>query len=436
MAKNVHEIRDPIHTFIRYTSSERRVLDSLPVQRLRHIHQLALSYLVYPGATHRRFEHSLGVMDLAGRVFDIITRPDAVRPEIRDALPELDDGNKLRYWRHVLRLAALLHDVGHIPFSHAAEKEILPAGWDHERLTREVILSPVMQPVWDEMTPPIRPLDIVKLAIGPRKATDLHYSTWEAILYEIIGGDAFGVDRMDYLLRDSYHAGVAYGRFDHYRLVDSLRILPSPPTQERQEDGEPALGVDVGGLQSAEALLLARYLMYSQVYFHRVRLIYNIHLRDFLAEWLPGGGFPVDVQQHLRLTDNEVTAAIFDAAADPLKPGHDAAARIVERKHFRVVYERGPDDTADTGQAIWEAAKDEYGVEAIRHCSSRDASRVLDFPVLAHDDSIVSAAAMSETLRRIPASTADFVFVRPDIRDSARRLAGMIRMSIVKKGRM
>lgn len=73
--KEYHEIRDPLHVFIRLDSDERKVLDSYPFQRLRYIHQLALSYLVYPGATHRRFEHSLGVMELAGRVFDVVTRP-------------------------------------------------------------------------------------------------------------------------------------------------------------------------------------------------------------------------------------------------------------------------------------------------------------------------------------------------------------------------
>ena len=72
MGKNIHEIRDPIHIFVRLDTNERKVLNSLPFQRLRHIHQLALTYLIYPGATHKRFEHSLGVMELAGRVFDII----------------------------------------------------------------------------------------------------------------------------------------------------------------------------------------------------------------------------------------------------------------------------------------------------------------------------------------------------------------------------
>lgn len=211
-------------------------------------------------------------MELASRVFDVITHRDAVTDQIRELLPEITREDQLSYWRRVLRMAALCHDLGHLPFSHAAEADLLPDGWHHERLTKEIILSDEMRQIWENRTPPLRPNDIVKLAIGPQKSKDLIFSNWEAILAEIIVGDAFGVDRMDYLLRDSYHAGVAYGRFDHFRLIDTLRILPSPST------GEPALGVEEGGLQSAEALLFARCFMYSQVYLHPIRRIYDIHL--------------------------------------------------------------------------------------------------------------------------------------------------------------
>src|SRR5437667_11454788 len=122
-----------------------------------------------------------------------------------------------------------------------------------------------MKAIWERITPPLRHDDIVKLAVGPKKANDLLFSDWETILAEIIVGDAFGVDRMDYLLRDSHHIGVAYGRFDHYRLIDTVRILPSSQPSEKTPLPEPALGVEEGGVQSAEALMLARYFMYSQV---------------------------------------------------------------------------------------------------------------------------------------------------------------------------
>jgi uncharacterized protein len=168
--KHEHEVRDPIHVFIHFDSDERKVIDSRPLQRLRHIHQLAMTYLIYPGATHRRFEHSLGVMDLAGRVFDIVVKDQNVSEEVRRFLPEINQENKLMYWRRVLRMAALCHDMGHLPFSHAAEDKLLPAGWNHEKLTKEIILSEEMKSIWAAMTPPLRPEDIVKLALGPRKA--------------------------------------------------------------------------------------------------------------------------------------------------------------------------------------------------------------------------------------------------------------------------
>ncbi|HPA48386.1 MAG TPA: HD domain-containing protein, partial [bacterium] len=213
MAKNIHEVRDPIHAFVRMDSHERKVLDSHAFQRLRHINQLALTCLIYPGATHKRFEHSLGVMELASRVFDVITRPENISDPIRNLLPELErDGPQ--YWRRVLRMAALCHDLGHLAFSHAAERDLLPEGWDHERITGEIISSPEMNSIWTEITPPLRCEDIIRIAVGPKKAPDLEFTDWQAILAEIVVGDAFGVDRMDYLLRDSHHAGVAYGKFD------------------------------------------------------------------------------------------------------------------------------------------------------------------------------------------------------------------------------
>ena len=250
-------------------------------------------------------------------------------------------------------MAALCHDIGQLPFSHAAEDDLLPKGWNHERLSRELIESDEMCAIWREMVPPLDPEHIVKLAVGARKAPDLHFSKWEVVLSEIIVGDAFGVDRIDYLLRDSHHTGVAYGRFDHYRLIDELRILPS-----FEASTEPALGINAGGIYSAEALALARYFMFSQVYYHPIRLIYDWHLKDFLRAWLPHfsnvrsaqasllqeGTFPIDLEGRLGTTDDEVNAAIRAAALDPQIPGHRSAACIMRHKHFKVLYERDPQD--------------------------------------------------------------------------------------------
>ncbi len=424
MKKHTHEVRDPIHTFVRLDSDEREAVDSAPLQRLRHIHQLAMSHLVYPGATHRRFEHSLGVMELASRVFDVITSMENVRHDsVRGMMPSPDQRG---YWRRVLRMAALFHDVGHLPFSHAAEQELLPPGWDHERLTVEIIRSKEMSGTWAKMTPPLRWQDIVKLAVGQKKcsgyekvgalaAEDASFDDWQTILAEVIVGDAFGVDRMDYLLRDSYHTGVAYGRFDHHRLVDTLRILPKEHEGQSQE---PALGVEEGGLHSAEALLLARYFMYTQVYFHPVRKIYDVHLKDFLSAWLPeqnpGGKFPTTVREHLALTDNEVMAAISKAAQDERRAGHDAAHRIVARGHFHLVYQRNPVDTEvnpAATDAVYDAARERFGRENVRRDTRLAKSEGLDFPVLTKDQRVASSLTMSDALRKIPAAAFDYVFV-------------------------
>ena len=418
MSKHIHEIRDPIHIFVHLDSDERAVVDSRPFQRLRHIHQLALTYLLYPAATHKRFEHSLGVMELAGRVFDVVTNPANVTDQFRKSLPDISNGNALSYWRRVVRIAALCHDMGHLPFSHAAEKQLLPAGWNHERLTRAIIRSPEMEVILNRMTPPLRPEDVEKLAVGQKEAKDLTFSTWETILSEIIVGDAFGVDRIDYLLRDSYHAGVAYGRFDHFRLIDTLCILPSG------EGGlaQPTLGVEEGGLRSAEALLLARYYMYSQVYFHPVRRIYDIHLKDFLAADLPSGKFLTDLESHLQITDNEVNSRILSAARDSTVPGHDAARRIVGHKHYKVLYQRHPDDVRvnpNAGQAIFEAARAKYGAAHVRHDSYTQKREPVLFPVLCKDGRVVTADQLSEVLQHLPVVAVDFVFINPDLLNDA-----------------
>jgi len=414
--KHFHEIRDPIHVFIRLDTDERSVLDSRPFQRLRYVHQLALTYLVYPGATHRRFEHSLGVMELAGRVFDIVTARDNVDSAMRDLLPT-DDA--LRYWRRVLRMAALCHDIGHLPFSHAGE-ELLPEGWTHERLTSENIRSDEMQNIWTALSPPLRADDIVKLAVGPKVLRSVSFSDWETVLAEIIVGNAFGVDRMDYLLRDSYHAGVMYGRFDHFRLIDTLRILPPG------EDGDrtPMLGIEQGGLQSAEALLLARYFMFAQLYFHPVRRIYDIHLRDYLRAWLHAGQYSINLTDHLSLTDNDVLFAIQRAARDSALPEHDPARRIVERDHFRLLYERNPIDirtNIDAARAVYKAACDTFPESLVRYDSVVQRNVPIDFPVLTSDGRIVSSLDLSDTLNNVPVAKADYVFIAPEHRDTAKR---------------
>lgn len=407
--KHTQEFRDPIHVFITLDSDERRVIDSRPFQRLRHIHQLATSFLIFPGATHKRFEHSLGVLHLAGLVFDIVTAPANVHPDAKDYMP---GDHQREYWRRVVRLAALCHDAGHLPFSHAAEHDLLPQGWNHERLTYDLVRSLEMEDIFMNSVPPIKPDHVAKIAIGPKKLSEFEaevsFTDWEALLSEIIVGDAFGVDRIDYLLRDAYHAGVVYGRFDHHRLLQTLRILP------RTDRGstEPWLGVEAGGLEAAEAMSLARYFMYKQVYFHHVRRAYDIHLKDFLKDWLDGSYFPTDVEQHLAMTDNEVTAAMLLAARKADKPGHVHAKRIVDRQHFKRIYERTPADQKVNRQSVdlvYAALVEKFGADHIRRDAYPPKAAALDFPVLQSNQKVESSINLSETLQKIPSATFDLL---------------------------
>jgi uncharacterized protein len=210
-------------------------------------------------------------------------------------------------------------------------------------------------------------------------------------------------------------------------LIDTLRVLPRPPQErgdegtEEELEGEPALGCERGGLESAEAMQLARYFMFAQVYFHSTRLIYDVHLKDFLSASLPEGKFSVDVSEHMTLTDNEVLVEIAAAAKDPKAPGHDPARRIQQREHFRVAYVRSPDDPPGTIEAVAKAASEQFGPENVRYGKSPRRPDQPDFPVMERDGSSVSSLALSEVLKRLPASRDEYVFVAPEFRDKAKK---------------
>jgi HD superfamily phosphohydrolase len=447
--KREHEFRDPIHNFITLDRQGRKLVDSEPFQRLRHIHQLALTYLVYPGASHKRFEHSLGVMHLAGRVFDIVTAPKNRHPDTERIIP--DDGH-LPQWRTALCLAALCHDIGHLPFSHAAEKEVLPKGEDHESLTQLLIDSQELANVWASGAN-IDKEHVKKLAVGSKKYKgDQPLTDWESILSEIITGDSFGVDRMDYLMRDSYHLGVSYGRFDFAKLTESLRILP-----RSSEDGgsrEPALGVEIGGIHSAEALLLARYFMYEQVYFHHVRRIYDHHLIEFMKTLYGAEGYRFAAPFHLSQTDSEVLAAMRLAAQEESTPGSASARAVLKRGHFRRVYTRNPSDDALVENAIkagelvpsseqtdlspayflTEQLNREFGGSNIYYDKYFQTTNSAVFPVLMPDERIEISTQVSEVIRNIPLTKVTYIFADPALAENVTGWIAKNRVAVLKGG--
>ena len=403
-------------------ADERRIIDSRPFQRLRFIHQLALTWLVYPGATHKRLEHCLGVMDLAGRVFDVLTRAENRRTNGRlsDVFITADPRDpKHQYWRQVVRLGALCHDLGHIPFSHGAES-LLPPGQHHENLSLAVIRSPLMRELFEHL--PVRADDVAKVAVGPEKWKSASFSPWEELMSDIVTGDAFGVDRIDYLLRDSLHSGVAYGRFDHHRLIDSLRILWD------EEQQKAVIGIERGAIHAAEAMQLARYYMFEQLYYHRVRLALDVHLRAYLRMFL-NGAYPTDLDGHLRLTDAHVLAQMQDDAANEAAEGHALASRILDRRFFRLLYDRRPEDLNANLQAVelvYAAATSEFGAERVIRETNIDPAKPesalpkpFRFAVERDDGTVVSSLQVSQILSRLPKAVYDIVFVAPEIQQQA-----------------
>lgn len=318
-----HEVRDPIHNFILFDDFEKRLIDSEPLQRLKHIKQLALTCEVYPGATHTRFEHSLGTMELATQAFDTIVRK-------RRALENLKwSDEEIWEYRRVLRVGALLHDIGHAPFSHAPE-QLLPPGYkSHESFSEAFIRSSYVMPLLQRRTFTFVPDQVVAIALGPERKPQEDASLH--LLQEIVAGE-LGVDRMDYLLRDALHSGAAAGRFDYHRLLNTLTVILHPIT------GTPVLAIEKGGLHAAEGLFLARYFMFLQVYFHNVRKIYDRHLQDFLSMYLADGHFPPQLDEYMKLTDDTVGAAIAEAAAGEGRLA-DLARRLRHGNHYRLAKE-------------------------------------------------------------------------------------------------
>jgi HD superfamily phosphohydrolase len=228
------EIKDPVHGYVYINEAEKEIIDSYPMQRLRRLRQLAGSEYVYPGANHTRFEHCIGVMYLAGKAVENPNISRLVSDE------EVD----------MARVAALLHDVGHGPFSHVFEQLLIR---DLEK-THEDITSWIIEK--GELSDKIakigyKPEEVGQLAVGK-----LHKSG-KAFLDQIISS-AVDVDKQDFIVRDTFHTGAEYGFIDVFRLIHALDVL-----------GED-LAVELGALSALEAFMIARLESFKSIYFHRV----------------------------------------------------------------------------------------------------------------------------------------------------------------------
>jgi uncharacterized protein len=314
--------RDPVHGFIHLSRNELKLVECKAFRRLRSIKQLALTYLVYPGAMHTRFEHSLGVMELASRAFEALQVEQKSKERLRSTLKRIGIG--VDQAKTLLRATALLHDVGHLPFSHGGE-DVLPT--KHEEVSIAIIKAEELSRLLENQFY-AGIVGHIALLLG-----DDPVPPELLILKKLISGQ-FDADRMDYLSRDSLHCGVGYGNFDYLRLLETLRAKEST-------EGGLELSLERGGIHTLEAMILARYWMFTQVYFHKTRRIYDIYLSRYLKAWYR--------KQYETLLDvlkqDDVTVMgqiIRDAnGKSEEKERQKYARRIVERSHHHVVYETG-----------------------------------------------------------------------------------------------
>lgn len=325
----VHRIRCPIHGFIRFSEHERQIIDHRLFRRLRWIRQLALTELVYPGATHTRFEHSLGVMEVATRIYDALARSHGgLMEDVFRGVEQLKD-NPLAKSRQLVRLAALLHDTGHCCFSHAAE-EVIQKDSDHESLTVHVLKQPELLGGQLDKLFFHGCSDLTGKLIEPSGLPPQLQ-----VLRDIVSGQV-DADRTDYLLRDSHHCGVDYGLFDYRRMVECLTLRADP-----EGLGGLEIAIQRDGIHTFEALILARYQMNTQVYYHRLRRIYDLYLKEyFRAKGDADFDTPAKILAHNDMTMTATIIADADKTGEPYQPW---AVRIRDRRHHRLVFESDED---------------------------------------------------------------------------------------------
>jgi len=276
-------IKDAIHGNIHLSEVEKKLIDTSEFQRLRGVKQLGLAYLVYPGAQHTRFEHALGVMHITGEMCSALGIRDSEREE--------------------LRCAALLHDVGHLAFSHEGEAAFAHLlHQNHEQVGKAKILRGEIADVLTDEG--ISPSEVVELMLGRGKG-------------HIIAGDV-GADRIDYLLRDAHYTGVAYGVIDAERIIHTARL---------GSNGE--LQLEWGGLEAAESLLIARYLMFSTVYMHHAVRIAASMIRRAMERAVECGA--LNAKRALELDDAGMMNALSECV--------DSEA-LAKRVQFRKLYKR------------------------------------------------------------------------------------------------
>ncbi|MEX0764966.1 MAG: HD domain-containing protein [Nitrosopumilaceae archaeon] len=304
MAPKYLEIVDPIHDFIRIYEPELKVIDTPIFQRLRRIRQLAGAHLVYPSAQHSRFEHSLGVMHLAGQAAAVL--------KDKGFLDSDDAAN--------LRLAGLLHDIGHGPFSHLFE-EVLERKkkTSHEEIGKKLILK---TEIGDSFS---------KSGFDKKFLSELAFGNSKyPFMNEIISG-GLSADIMDYLPRDGYFTGAEHAKIDFKRIIQSLDVY------------EKKLSLDRSALYSFESMMISRYQMFKAVYFHKTVRSAEVMLLESMSLADNELGFTsYNLDQYIQLTDEFVISKLVSLTprSSELKRARQLAKDYQERRLLKCVFEK------------------------------------------------------------------------------------------------
>lgn len=303
MFKPVAEISDPIHGYVYLSEVERDIIDTHVFQRLRRIRQLAGAHLTYPDAQHTRFEHSLGTMHLAGLAGNVLKEKGYI------------DSDQIQ----TLRLAALLHDIGHGPFSHLFEEVMAErSNITHEDIGRKIIQQTVIRDILSKHG--FNAKSISTLSFGESKVTFLN---------EVIAG-GLSADIMDYLIRDSYFTGAKYGNIDAERIISSFEVHNNK------------LALDKGALYSFESLMISRYEMFKAVYFHKtVRSAEVMMLRSMILADAELQLTDSSLENYLELTDDATMVKLLSMPPrnDKLKLAAKLARDYRDRKLWKCVFE-------------------------------------------------------------------------------------------------
>jgi len=335
-------VRDPLWDNITLDDAALSLVDSAPFQRLRYVRQLGHAFLVYPGATHSRFEHALGAYHLTRRALATLES----RGELTGV--SADDCTAVTF-------AALLHDVGHYPFSHSLEEAGFPA---HEAQGEARITSGILQEKLCAIGGTQFPLRVAEL-IRSRSASPLQ---------GLISG-TLDLDKIDYLCRDSRMCGVPYGTVDVDRLLGSITVLPAGP------GGSRTLGVQEKGVSALESLLFAKYQMYRNVYWHHaVRSATCMFKRAARGAVRRG---TVTRERVAELTDDELMQLLIEKDGSPL------ARALRERRLYKRALDL-PGNEVRSATPEW-VAEDPELLEQVEDALATDlglspGELLLDFP--------------------------------------------------------